>query len=129
MITYAVARVLVLLLATVAVGSAQERGAVSRPPQASAAPPAAAMTGMMAKCNARHEAQVADVKALAKTVADARATRDLAVLHAALDAVTAHLTAMEVQAAGCAEKMKGGDHMKAKAPAAEPPQPAQPHAH
>jgi hypothetical protein len=58
--------------------------------------------------------------------ADARATRDIAVLHASLDAVAAHFAIMEKQAAGCAQKMKGTDHMKREAPASEP---QQPHAH
>jgi hypothetical protein len=116
--------VLVLLFATVAVGSAQETSASPQPPRASAPPPAAAMKGgMMATCEAHHAMQSAAVKALAKTVADARASRDVAVLHAALEAVAAHLVALEMHVAGCAEKMTGADHIKGKAPAADPQQP------
>jgi hypothetical protein len=112
--------VLVFLFATVAVGSAQEAGAVAQ------APPGAAMNGMMAKCEARHTVQAADIKALAKTVAEARATRDVALLHAALDAVAVHLVRMETHVASCTAKMNGTAPTPGKAPAVEP---AQPHVH
>src|SRR5687768_11527719 len=104
MIPHAILNTVVLLPVLLLAGTA---GAAQGQPQASPDTPAIGMMAEMKQaCEAKHEAAASDVQALTKKLTESKASNDIVVLRAAIDATLLHLDGMRAKAAKCAGMMK-----------------------
>ena len=120
--------VIVFLLVLLFAGAARAgQAAPSTPPSTAAELKKGQMdmAAMKAACGAKHERVALDVATLRKTIAEAMASADVAVLRGALAATVRHLD--EAAATATCEHMKPAAAPEATAPAAADPKP--PHAH
>jgi hypothetical protein len=98
-------RAVVLLLVLLSAGTAGAgQGQPAVPPDKPAAM-GMKMAEMKQACEAKHDAAASDIQALTKTLTAAKASNDIAVLRAAIDATLFHLDGMQAKAAKCAGMM------------------------